>query len=191
MDEDNGWPIDAYLGHHFLLHAHPDNRHNSTSQVDALISAEKPDSRFDVCHRSQNETWRWLDFYCAALKDEAGHVIGVSGTIDDVTERKSEQDALHRAATLQHAILESAPFSVVATDLVGTIQLVNPATEPLLGYHRSELLGRKNILRFRDSVALRSRGDSLKNGVGEIMMSAFETLTARASQGAIEDREWT
>ena len=48
--------------------------------------------------------------------------------------------ALLKAAALQHAILTSASFSIIATDEKGIIQLFNAGAERMLGYTAAEVV---------------------------------------------------
>ncbi len=63
----------------------------------------------------------------------------VLASIIDITARLGaqalEQDALRRS------ILDSIPFSIIATDADGTIVTANPGAELLLGYRQDELVG--------------------------------------------------
>lgn len=67
----------------------------------------------------------------------------VLASIIDITERlvvQAAQNAL-REDLLRRSILDSLPFSIIATDAVGTIVTANPAAEKLLGYRQQELVG--------------------------------------------------
>jgi len=50
------------------------------------------------------------------------------------------QEALFKTGALQNAILNSANFSIIATDEKGIIQLFNFGAERLLGYLRQQTL---------------------------------------------------
>jgi diguanylate cyclase (GGDEF)-like protein/PAS domain S-box-containing protein len=67
----------------------------------------------------------------------------VLASIIDITERlvvQSAENAL-RENVLRRSILDSLPFSIIATDSAGTIVTANPAAEKLLGYRQHELVG--------------------------------------------------
>ncbi len=68
----------------------------------------------------------------------------VLASVIDISERLAMQEALEVAGkdSLRRSILASMPCSVIATDSRGAIIAANPATERLLGYAESELLGR-------------------------------------------------
>jgi PAS domain S-box-containing protein len=70
----------------------------------------------------------------APIRTRSGRVIGGSGTVRDLSERK-------RADRRFRAFLESAPDGMVVVDAAGRIELVNRRLEELTGYDRRELVG--------------------------------------------------
>lgn len=67
----------------------------------------------------------------------------VLASVIDITERLVVQAAQDEArqGRLRRSILDSIPFSVLATDAHGTIVSANPSAEQLLGYAHEELIG--------------------------------------------------
>lgn len=67
----------------------------------------------------------------------------VLASVIDITERRLVQAAetTLREDRLRRSILDSLPFSIIATDPQGTIVTANPAAEKLLGYGQHELVG--------------------------------------------------
>jgi diguanylate cyclase (GGDEF)-like protein/PAS domain S-box-containing protein len=67
----------------------------------------------------------------------------VLASVIDITERlvvQAAENAL-RENVLRRSILDSLPFSIIATDPAGTIVTANPAAEKLLGFRQNELVG--------------------------------------------------
>jgi signal transduction histidine kinase/CheY-like chemotaxis protein len=87
---------------------------------------------------------------------------------------------------LQDAILNSATFSIIATDQLGVIQLFNVGAERMLGYRASDVIDRINpsALHDRDEVLARAQALSVEFGVP--IAPGFEALAFKASRG-IED----
>lgn len=67
----------------------------------------------------------------------------VLASVIDITERLRGQAAAEaeRDDQLRRSILDSIPFSIIATDPEGRIVTANPASERLLGYRNDELVG--------------------------------------------------
>lgn len=76
----------------------------------------------------------------------------VLASVIDITERLVVQatESAERADRLRRSILDSLPFSIVATDSDGVIVTANPAAERLLRAERNELVGTR-ISEIRDS----------------------------------------
>lgn len=74
-------------------------------------------------------------------------IIDISGRLQaQATESAKQEDRLRRS------ILDSLPFSIIASDPDGTIVTANPAAERLLGFERDELVG-SSISALRDGVS--------------------------------------
>jgi diguanylate cyclase (GGDEF)-like protein/PAS domain S-box-containing protein len=67
----------------------------------------------------------------------------VLAAVIDISERLRGQAAADAARDdeLRDSILDTIPFSIIATDPMGRIVTVNPAAEELLGYRADELIG--------------------------------------------------
>src|SRR5437764_4839460 len=87
---------------------------------------------------------------------------------------------------LQHAILTSANFSIIATDENGIIQLFNVGAERMLGYTAAEVVNKINPSDIHDPHEVRARAEALSLELGTPITPGFEALAFKASRG-IED----
>ena len=102
---------------------------------------------------------KWLFFTAAPLHDAEGQVIGAVETLQDVTVRRTSEDALlrHRNQLEELVRQRSAELAATARDLEmfvsnspigvaythdGLIQRINPAMASMFGYVASDLIGR-------------------------------------------------
>jgi PAS domain S-box-containing protein len=76
-------------------------------------------------------------------KDEAGKVVGLHGTVQDITARKAAEVATARLA----AIVTSSDDAIIGKDLNGIVTNWNAAAEKLFGYSAQEMMGQP-ILRL-------------------------------------------
>lgn len=106
--------------------------------------------------------------------------------------RRSEKDhvALQNAERIQRTILNSAAYSMISTDAVGLIQLVNAAAEKWLQYTGAELLG-KNIMILHDARELHSRGEQLTRAMGMLVTGDYQALVTKARYGVADEFECT
>jgi len=96
------------------------------------------------------------------------------------------QNALLKAGALQNAILNSANFSIIATDEKGIIQLFNVGAERMLGYMASEVVNRINPSDIHDPQEVMARAQTLSLELGTTIAPGFEALAYKASR-EIED----
>ncbi|MDP2023320.1 MAG: PAS domain S-box protein, partial [Hydrogenophaga sp.] len=98
----------------------------------------------------------------------------------------SRRSALLKAGALQNAILNSANFSIIATDEKGIIQLFNVGAERMLGYRADEVVNRVRPSDMHDPQEVHARAMALSLELDTPIAPGFEALAFKASRG-IED----
>lgn len=93
---------------------------------------------------------------------------------------------LLKARALQNAILNSANFSIIATDRYGVIQLFNLGAERMLGYQAAAVVNKLNPSDLHDPQEMAARAKALSLEFGASIAAGFEALAFKASRG-IED----
>jgi PAS domain S-box-containing protein len=96
------------------------------------------------------------------------------------------QAALLKTGALQNAILNSANFSIIATDEKGVIQLFNIGAERKLGYLANEVVDRITPADISDPREVVARAEVLSLELATSIAPGFEALVFKASRG-IED----
>ena len=91
-----------------------------------------------------------------------------------------------KSGALQQAILNSANFSVIATDEKGIVQLFNAGAELMLGYAASEVVDRITPADISDPGELSARAAALSKDQASTIAPGFEALVFKAARG-IED----
>lgn len=112
------------------------------------------------------------------LAEEAGKTDGTS--------EARRQSVLLKAGALQNAILNSANFSIIATDEKGIIQLFNVGAERKLGYLAAEVVNRISPSDIHDPQEVMARAQALSLELAIPIEPGFEALAFKASRG-IED----
>lgn len=111
--------------------------------------------------------------------------------VRDITERKQTQAKIQHLLSLQQAIFDGADYSIIATDLSGTILSFNRGAERMLGYSADEVIGKLTPLAFHDEDELYWRAIELNDELPHAVEPGFATLTAYPSVNRTEEREWT
>jgi PAS domain-containing protein len=77
------------------------------------------------------------------IRDEAGELVRMVGTLQDVTELAQARQRLEQANRQNEALLNSAADGIYGVDLEGRVTFVNPEAEALTGYEAEATLGRR------------------------------------------------
>jgi len=96
------------------------------------------------------------------------------------------QQALLKTGALQNAILNSANFSIIATDEHGIIQLFNIGAERTLGYAAADVINMITPSDLHDPQEVMARAQALSLELNTEIKPGFEALAFKASRG-IED----
>ena len=113
----------------------------------------------------------------AALAHDAGQVRLAEIRVDEL---------IVKSGALQQAILNSANFSVIATDEKGIVQLFNAGAELMLGYAASDVVDKITPADISDPQELSARAAALSKDNAAPIAPNFETLVFKAARG-IED----
>jgi len=73
----------------------------------------------------------FCDWLNTPLKDAQGKFLGFLSMVQDVTERKAVQEALHRSENLLRRVVDSMPIGVWISDEHGNLIVGNPVTEQI------------------------------------------------------------
>ncbi|HPF32108.1 MAG TPA: PAS domain S-box protein, partial [Candidatus Sabulitectum sp.] len=82
--------------------------------------------------------------------EETGRVVRITGTVQDVTDRKLAEESYQNIATELEEILNSLPDAVVYADNQRIIRKVNPAFTRIFGYKPEEVIGKTTRIIYRN-----------------------------------------
>lgn len=92
--------------------------------------------------RCEGRSLRWAAVYGEADRDRGGRIVGLRGTLQDVTERRRAEAERQALADEIKLLLESTYEGIYVIDSDGMCTLVNRAATAMLGYSADELLGK-------------------------------------------------
>jgi len=115
---------------HWFARLHPDDKDHVFGQLAAHIEQRVP---YDVEYRLRTnaEDFRWIRGRGQALWDDQGEPHRMSGSCQDITERKQAQEALAQSERQLRTVLDALPVGVWFTDRSGKPLLANPAAKQI------------------------------------------------------------
>ena len=119
-------------------------------------------------------------------KKSAAAVLKAAAHKPDGLTEFQRREAMLKTGALQNAILNSANFSIIATDDKGIIQLFNVGAERMLGYAAGEVVNKINPSDIHDQEEVNARAQALSLELSTPIKAGFEALAYKASRG-IED----
>lgn len=129
----------------FLEVVHPEDR----AAVNAAYSSSIRNGKdsYEIGHRIiRRDTGeiRYVLEKCEHERDASGSILRSTGMVHDITEHKKADDALKDSETRYRRLFETAQDGIIILDAeTGEITDVNPFLTSMVGYSRSELLGKK------------------------------------------------
>ncbi|WP_377474964.1 MAG: PAS domain S-box protein [Microcoleus anatoxicus] len=109
----------------------------------------------------------------------------------EISQRQRVEERLKETTRLQRAILDSANYTIISTDVNGTILTFNPTAERLLRYNASEVIGKTTPLLFHNFKEISKHAEDLSQELGVMIEPGFEVFVTRSLLGKIEESEWT
>jgi len=120
-----GFPVADSLGTPFLDHMHPFDKGRYLNMLTLAMDAKEDTVRGEFRFRTRQGHFLWVEMYTRITLDAAGVVIGVSGTMGDITERKRAQAALSSLTSRLRALIENMQGAILVETAERSISLIN------------------------------------------------------------------
>jgi diguanylate cyclase (GGDEF)-like protein/PAS domain S-box-containing protein len=127
----------------------------------------------------------WMRYQAVKVGD------GLSITCTDISAVKASQDRYEHLVEFNESVFQNAPFSIIATDVHGTITAMNVASEKLTGYSRDELVNKAPLTILHDERELAAAARNAEATDDSVEHIGFEVLSVGAVEGEMEEKEWT
>jgi len=117
---------------------HPDDREAMRHYLfEEVLKKGTPFDRIYRIIRLNDEQERWVHGLGKLIRNDHGQITRMVGIIQDITERKQNEDRLN----VQTSALTAAANGIIITGRDGRIEWVNPAFTKLTGYSAEEVIG--------------------------------------------------
>lgn len=134
----NGHAVAASLGRPVTDYVHVADRAAFTTAFHQVMRGGAHAIRAELRLRTAADETRWIAVDAAPRRDADGTVIGLAGTLTDVTERHDAEVALRNSELKFRSLFDMAPVGVALTDRAGRFIEVNRAFTAMTGYAAAE-----------------------------------------------------
>jgi PAS domain S-box-containing protein len=172
-----GYSADEVIGKNLQIFYGPDD-----------LAVGKPEAELAIARakgRVEDEGWRvrkdgsrfWANTVITVLTDRQGGIRGFAKVTRDLTERRNEEERVHRREETFRLLLESAKeYAIFLIDPQGQVVTWNAGAERIKGYAPDEIIGRSFKTFYPE--------EDVKSGKPEHLLQ-----TAR-ERGSVEDEGW-
>jgi len=120
-----GFPVAESLGSPFLDHMHPVDKGRYLNMLTLAQDTAEDMVRGEFRFRAKDGHFLWVEMYTRITVGDEGLVIGVSGTMNDITERKLGQAALNSLTSRLRALIENMQAAILVETPERAISLIN------------------------------------------------------------------
>lgn len=90
--EITGFSVDESIGTHFLTYVHPDDRQHHLELLQSLMQRQKDECNHEIRYLTKTGGLRWIEVFARLNLEDNGTILGTSGTLIDITERKQSEE---------------------------------------------------------------------------------------------------
>jgi len=160
--EITGFTVEETLGKSFLSYVHPEDRMRHAEVFQPLLESRSEYFGHEARYLTKAGGFRWIEVLAQLTTDAAGRVLGIFGTLTDITERKRAHEELATTrARLEH-LLVSSPAVLYSVPVPTTrgITSISENIQRQLGYHVDEVVDDPDFWpsRLHPDDAARARG---------------------------------
>ncbi|MCT7959464.1 PAS domain S-box protein [Laspinema sp. D1] len=144
--EISGYSIQESLGTPFLNYIHPENHLETQQKFQKLVQGQIDYCHHEVCYLTKTGDLRWIDVYARLRLSPDGTIIGLSGTLNDISDRKKVSQQLQEAKAAAEAAnrAKSAFLANMSHELRTPLNAIIGYSEILL--EESEDLGSEDFI---------------------------------------------
>ena len=136
-----GGPAEAWT-----KHIHPDDLPGTLAAIYSAMAEHRPyEHVYRVLHR--DGSIRWVEDRGRPTFEPDGQLLGFDGLILDITGRREAELALQESQRRLESIVANVPGVLyrIGTTLEGTIEMVSPVIEAMVGVKPSDIIGTANM----------------------------------------------
>lgn len=127
----------------FAAITHPEDIEKDLAYAEQLFKGEIPSYQLEKRYIKQNGEILWINLTVTAICETNGKACYGMGMVEDITQRKQDQEALQETNQTLQALIQACPLAITVFSLDdGKVKMWNPAAERIFGWSEPEALGR-------------------------------------------------
>jgi len=138
----SGYPSEELIGKSYLELVYPEDRSERLEQFQKILEGEGDPTEYRFLTR--DGSIRWMRTNARAVF-EGNRIVGVRGTLIDITNRKKAEEELQQHNAQMQTIIDSVPNYIYAKDLEGHFLLVNKAMADVFGMDARDVVGKTSL----------------------------------------------
>ena len=120
-----GYEVEESLGTPFLKYLHTADSSRYLSVLTHAIENDRDAIHGEFRFVTKDGQVRWMELYNRVTLDDNGFVLGVSGTLNDITDRKRTEHVLRTATSRLGALIENMQAGILVETEKGEVALLN------------------------------------------------------------------
>jgi PAS domain S-box-containing protein len=136
-----GFSRDELIGKKIPDFVHPEDRAKTNKGFLRLVTKLTPAFALEVRVLNKNGEYIWVNLNITLLYDNTGMPTHGIGIIEDITERKQAEIALHESEFKYRSLVESSPDGIISISKTGQILSINESFCKLTGFEKSDFIG--------------------------------------------------
>ncbi|MGH7555678.1 MAG: PAS domain S-box protein, partial [Longimicrobiales bacterium] len=147
------------LGKELFSYINPDDQAEARRDHADLLAGVRPYIRREIRLNTAGGGIRWVEVRAQAGRNAASEIVGISGLMSDVHERKQAAEALRRSEEYFRSLIENSADVMAVLDRDGRIRYTSPAIERVLGFRPEERVGQDafELVHADDAAEARAR----------------------------------
>lgn len=139
-EEFLGFSVTSSIGQSWMELIHPEDQAYNRQAYQALIQEKVDFCRHESRFLTKNGDYKWAEIFARLTKDQNGQIIGASGTLMDIDDRKKAEEALVDSKMRYKTLATLSPDGIIVHS-EGKIIFINDFGSQLLGAdNRKEIL---------------------------------------------------
>jgi PAS domain S-box-containing protein/putative nucleotidyltransferase with HDIG domain len=142
-----GYKAEEVINRHTVDILYPDegDTKQTVEEIRSYILNKKRELCREIKEITKDGRILWINLTSTPRFDENKNVIGILGIGEDITERKSIEDALRESEERFRRVVETMGVGLSAIDANGVLTYVNEYLAKMLGYSINEMIGRSTL----------------------------------------------